>query len=161
METASQPGAVRPPHRISPGRVDEKGRLKLPTDFQEYLASLGDKQVFITTFDGRTGRIYPISTWDANEVLLREAGDDAQAAEDLWFVASAYGDYAEIDSQGRLLLPSELRRHLGIENQPVYLQYFYRGHIKIFSQAQFEEKKARAFTGLDEKVAAFEKKGLR
>lgn len=140
-------------------RVDEKGRLKLPAPLHEHLGKLGETKVYVTTFDARIARIYPISVWNGVEALLRKPGEDAESADDLWFMATAFGDDAEVDAQGRLLLPSELRKRLGLEGQPVRLQ-FYKGHINVFSEAIFEAKMQRALTSLDEKLGLWEKKGL-
>ncbi len=41
---------MEPPHSIAQARVDDKGRLKLPSEFLEYLKKLGVDKVFITTF---------------------------------------------------------------------------------------------------------------
>jgi MraZ protein len=160
VEVLAQPVAVEHPRGFHSARVDEKGRLKLPAVIQQYLNRLGESQVFITTLDGRTGRIYPISVWRENEIVLRDAGEDAEQAEDLWFIANAYGADAEVDGQGRLLVPTELRRLLDIEGQQVHLEY-YKGHVNIYTQAVFDEKKARASDRLGDKLKLFEKKGLR
>ena len=69
---------MEPPHSIAQARVDEKGRLKLPAEFLEYLKKLGVDKVFITTLDRQLARIYPISVWKANENLFADAGDLAE-----------------------------------------------------------------------------------
>lgn len=114
----------------------------------------------MTTFDGKVARIYPISVWRSNEALLSEGGEETEQAEDLWFVANDLGGDAVMDNQGRLLVPPELRRALGIENAPVRLEY-YKGHFNLYSEAVYQERKARAMANLAEKLKAFEKKGLR
>jgi MraZ protein len=157
VEAVAQP---EPPRGIYPARVDDKGRLKLPADFQKYLQDLGETKVFMTTFDGKVARIYPISVWRSNEALLSEGGEETEQAEDLWFVANDLGGDAVMDNQGRLLVPPELRRALGIENAPVRLEY-YKGHFNLYSEAVYQERKARAMANLAEKLKAFEKKGLR
>jgi len=160
VEVVAQTVVVEPPRGFYDGRVDDKGRLKLPVDFQQYLARLGEGKVFITTLDSRIGRIYPISVWRDNERMLKDAGEEAENAEDLWFVANAFGGDAEIDSQGRLLVPTGLRRLLNVENQAVHLEY-YKGHINIYTQGVYDEKMSRALAGLPDKLKVFEKKGLR
>ena len=160
MDVLAQPVAIEHPRGFHSARVDEKGRLKLPAAIQQYLNRLGESQVFITTLDGRIGRIYPISVWRENEILLRDAGEEAEQAEDLWFIANAFGGDAEVDAQGRLLIPAELRRHLGVEGEQVHLEY-YKGHVNIYTQAVFDEKKTRASESLPDKLKLFEKKGLR
>lgn len=152
-------GTVEHPRGIYPARVDEKGRLKLPVDFQRYLTQIGADKVFVTSFDERIGRIYPIPVWKEIEGMFREAAEDAEAAEDLWFTANDLGGDSEMDTQGRMLMPAEFRKALGIENQAVYLQHF-KGHVRLFSQGVYDEMKQRAREGRTEKLRVFEKKGL-
>lgn len=141
-------------------RVDEKGRLKLPADVHRYLTDTGATQVFITSFDGRTARIYPIPVWEEAEALLESPGDDAGDGEDLLYKAQYYGGDAEIASQGRLLMPATLRRAMGVENQGVQLAFF-RGHIAVISQEVHAEKLNRAEDRSEEKLARFVTRGLR
>jgi MraZ protein len=148
-----------PPRGIYPTRVDEKGRLKLPADFHKYFAESGATKVFVTSFDGHIARIYPIPVWKQVEKLLREGGDDSEAAEDLWFTAMDFGADAEADAQGRLLMPSNLRREMGVENQQVYLEY-YRGHVNVFGTSVYEERRKRAAENRNDKLKAFEKRGM-
>jgi MraZ protein len=161
MDQAPNPGkTIDAPRGIFPARVDEKGRLKLPSPFQQYLYALGEQKVFITTLDERTARIYPISVWKENENFFDQFADDPAAAEDVAFVANDWGADSELDSQGRLLVPQELRRALGIENQPVWL-HCYKGRINVYSKQVYEERKSRASQGLAEKVQLLEKRGLK
>src|SRR5712691_11802743 len=106
---------VEPPHSIAQARVDDKGRLKLPSEFLEYLKKLGVDKVFITTMDLELARIYPISVWKSNENLFANAGDLAEMAEDVAYIAKYYGGDSEIDPQGRVLIPVELRKALDLE----------------------------------------------
>ncbi len=55
-----------------PGRVDDKGRLKLPVGFQQYIAGLPEKKLFVTSLDRRIGQIYPIANWRENKKFLYE-----------------------------------------------------------------------------------------
>ncbi|HEY2019073.1 MAG TPA: hypothetical protein VGH38_36455, partial [Bryobacteraceae bacterium] len=50
---------------------------------------------------------------------------------------------AEMDSQGRILFPQELRKKLGIENQTVWI-YAYQGRIEVLSPEVFEEREGQA-----------------
>jgi DNA-binding transcriptional regulator/RsmH inhibitor MraZ len=93
------------------------------------------------------------------ETLLISGGDDAEDAEDLMFTANDLGGDAELDPQGRVLVPGPLRKVMGIENQPVWLEH-QKGHIKLFGAAVYEERKQRAAQNRGEKLKAFEKKGL-
>jgi MraZ protein len=151
---------VEPPHSIVPARVDDKGRLKLPSEVLEYLKKLGVDKVFITTLDRKLARIYPISVWKANENLFAEAGDLAESAEDVAYVAKFYGGDSEIDAQGRVLMPAALRRVIEIESQPVFLDC-YNGRINVATKTVHEDRLNRATANLTEKVKVLEKKGLK
>lgn len=151
---------VEPPRGIYAARVDEKGRLKLPVNFQQFLAASGEQNVFITSLDIRTARIYPTSVWKENERILAESTDDPETAADIAFIANDLGADSELDGQGRVLLPTELRRMLNLESQPVWLQCF-QGGIDIYGKDVYEERQRRSREDLATKVAAFKKKGLR
>lgn len=141
-------------------RVDEKGRLKLPIDAQRFLESIGATQVFITSFDGITARIYPIPEWDAVEQLLEGSGEGSSDGADLLYLANTYGSDAVIDGQGRLLLPPELRRAMGVENAPVRL-VFSRGHLAVVSETKHEERLAGADSDAADKLKRAIDRGLR
>jgi len=151
---------VEPPHSIAQTRVDDKGRLKLPAEFLEYLKKMGVDKVFITTVDRELARIYPISVWKANENLFANAGDLAELAEDVAYIAKVFGGDSEIDAQGRVLLPAALRRELTLESQPVFLDC-YNGRINVAGKSIHDARFHRAAANLGEKVKTLEKKGLK
>jgi DNA-binding transcriptional regulator/RsmH inhibitor MraZ len=151
--------AAEPPLGIFEAKCDEKGRVKLPVRFAAYLKALEDK-VFITTLDTRIARIYPKKVWESNQNLFDDAGEDAESAEDIAFIANVYGDYSEVDDNGRVLMPTDLRRKLEIEKQSVWLD-FYRGRINVFPKKIYEERMQRAMVNLGDKLRNLEKKGLK
>ncbi len=151
---------VEAPRGFLSARVDEKGRLKLPAAITQYLSSLGEQKVFVTTLNGSTARIYPISAWLQTESLLEEAGEDAETREDVAFVADHFGADSEIDPQGRVLVPTDLRRALKLENEQVYLRCF-KQRIDVIGREVYEQRLAKAMEGLADKVRDLEKRGLR
>jgi MraZ protein len=151
---------VEAPRGFLSARVDEKGRLKLPAAITQYLGALGEHKVFVTTLNGSTARIYPISAWLQTEDMLEEAGEDADAREDVAFVAYHFGADSEIDPQGRVLVPTDLRRALKLENEQVYLRCF-KQRIDVIGREAYEQRLTKAMEGIGEKVQGLEKKGLR
>ncbi len=163
MEENDQPNppvVVQAPRGTLSGRVDEKGRLKLPTAVVQYLEGIGERKVFVTTLNVSTALIYPISVWRETEKMLQEPGEDAESRADVAFIANHYGEDAEVDAQGRVLVPTTLRRELELERDDVHL-LCYKQRIEIFGSRIYEQRLGRAKTNLSEKVAALEKKGLR
>ncbi len=154
------PTSTEAPRGFHSARVDEKGRLKLPAAIVEYVSALGDQKVFVTTIDGSTVRIYPISVWRQNEILLQEKGADTSIKEDVAFVAYHYGADSDVDAQGRVLVPTELRRKLNMEGEQVYVRCF-KQRIEVIGKNVYEERLNRAMGGLDTKVQNLEEKGLR
>ena len=150
--------AAEPPHSIAQASVDEKGRLKLPAEFLEYLEALKVTKVFITTFDQRQARIYPIAVWKVNEALFENSADPA--AERMALLAKAFGGDAEIDKSGRVLLPAVLRETLGLEKQPVWLDV-YHGRINVVSKKIHDERMQLALANMSEDLKALERLGLK
>jgi MraZ protein len=157
---ANPRSTVEPPRGIYPARVDDKGRLKLPAIFQQYIADLGEKKVFVTSLDTRIARIYPISVWKENEILFEQPSDDPDSVDDVKFIANDLGADSDIDGQGRVLVPQELRRLLNIENQPVWLEY-QKGRVNVYGKEIYEERKRRAYENAADKLRALEKRGLK
>ena len=154
------PKVAQAPLGIFQAKCDEKGRLKMPAEFATYLKKLGIDKVFITTVDLRMIRIYSETLWQGNQNLFENAGENAEIAEDVAFIANLYGAYSDVDDAGRVLIPTELRRKLEIEAQPVWLDY-YNGRINVFGKKIYDERMARALANLGDKVKALEKKGLK
>ena len=150
-------GSAGSPRGFFTAKVDEKGRLKLPTLFQEFF---GGEKLFVTSLDTRIARIYPISLWQQNESLLFDQNDEPEMAEDIAFIANHFGADAEIDAQGRVLLPTELRRALNLENQTVWLDC-YQGGVNVYGKEVYEERQRRATDNLGPKLNALKKKGLK
>ncbi len=94
-----------------PARVDEKGRLKLPVDFKSLLVPDADgKFVFyITSKDGERAEIWPIAAWEEVEAKLAEIPSTNPSKRKFLDVTNFYGQMAEMDNQGRVLLPQILR----------------------------------------------------
>ena len=139
--------------------VDDKGRLKLPASIVQYLENLGERKVFITTLDESEARIYPLSVWRETEKILQEPGDDFDDRNDVALVAANYGQDAEIDAQGRVTLPGELRKTLGLEGDEVRLRCF-QGRINLLRSTEYERRLEVAKAGLASKLKALQKKGL-
>jgi MraZ protein len=152
---------VEPPRGFFEAHVDEKGRLKLPVAVQNFLGGFGDDTLFVTCVDDRIARIYPISVWKVNEKVLDElATEDPEASDALSFMTNDYGAEAKVDPQGRVTLPTNLRRTLGLENQEIQLDCS-QGVINVYSKAEYEARKRQAREKLADKLKAAKLKGFK
>jgi MraZ protein len=91
-----------------PAKVDEKGRLKIPSVFLDELKEYGN-QFYITSTTGETARIYPLKVWSEIEDKLAQLPSNNVAKRKFLMRTSYFGQQAELDGQGRLLLPAVLR----------------------------------------------------
>jgi MraZ protein len=150
---------VEPPRGMYPARLDEKGRVKVPASFQQFFAALREKKLFVTSLDRRTAQIYPMAVWRENEKFFDSYREDPRILRNVAFNAADLGAESEMDAQGRILFPPELRRELGIENQPVRL-FAYRGRIEVLSEPIYVERKREAAQTPAEDLAKLEAAGL-
>ena len=139
--------------------VDDKGRLKLPASIVQYLEGLGERKVFITTLDEAEARIYPLSAWRETEKMLQEPGEDFDDRSDIALIAANYGQDTDVDAQGRVTLPADLRKILGLEGNEICLRCF-QGRINVLRSSEYERRLEAAKMGLTEKLKAQQKKGL-
>ena len=152
---------VAPPLGAYPAHVDEKGRLKVPATFKEYLESLEDGRLFVTTTDKRIAKLYPISLWKENLKRLSDlALENPPLAKSMSITARHYGDDARLDPSGRVMLPTNLRRFLSLEGQEVWMDATPEGCINIYSKAEYESQLRKAEGLLEEANVAAARKGF-
>jgi MraZ protein len=99
-----------------PTRVDEKGRLKLPAEFKRVLEEKygpvdesSPARFYITSKDGKVAEVYPMKEWEAIEATLAKIPNMDPAKKKFLNVVNYYGQVAEMDNQGRVLIPQILR----------------------------------------------------
>lgn len=106
--------------------IDEKGRLAIPARYRQELADACNSQLFITRGPKPCLEIYPAPEFQrlADDI---EAMADREAAELLKEVFIGAACEAEIDKQGRVLLPPMLRKHANLNGSGVLM-----GQIRRF-----------------------------
>ena len=91
-----------------PAKVDEKGRLKLPSAFKQLTDAQNVTQFYITSSDGKSAQIWPLPVWEEFEKKLAANIHD-ESIENYVNWTSYYGQQEEIDNQSRITLPQLLR----------------------------------------------------
>jgi MraZ protein len=92
-----------------PAKIDEKGRLKLPSAFKQLLEAANVTQFYITSMDGKSAEVWPLPEWEKRERQLVESSTFDDAVQKYLDLTSYYGQQVEVDNQARLLLPQILR----------------------------------------------------
>jgi MraZ protein len=93
----------------APARVDEKGRLKVPTVFREQIEEAFGAEVFVTSLHGREVLIYPLAVWQTLEEKLAALPAIHRAKRKFLERVNYYGQGGALDGQGRVLIPQILR----------------------------------------------------
>jgi MraZ protein len=150
---------AEPPHSIAQAKIDDKGRLKLPAESLDWCKKSSVVNVFVTTFDKKTVRIYPISVWKSTVNMLEAPSENADAWESLLRIAKYYGRDGEIDAQGRLVIPADLRTVMTLGSEPVCLEHL-KGRIDFTKKTVHDGLLQAAESNLDEKNAMARKLGL-
>ncbi|MEQ1694022.1 MAG: division/cell wall cluster transcriptional repressor MraZ [Gemmatimonas sp.] len=93
----------------APARVDDKGRLKVPSVFKALLESQYGRELFVTSLTGEYVRLYPMPVWLQLERKLAALPSTDPTKQRLLNRVNFYGQVAELDSQDRVLIPMRLR----------------------------------------------------
>ena len=90
-------------------RIDDKGRLKVPTAFKTIIQKHYGPRVFVTSLNGDHVRIYPMSIWLDIESKLARVPSTHPARAKFADRVNFYGQMSELDRQGRLIIHPHLR----------------------------------------------------
>jgi len=92
-----------------PAKIDEKGRLKVPTMFRTAIQKDHGSELFVTSLSGQSVRIYPMPVWSEIESRLSKMTSTHPARQKFLDRVNFYGQMAEFDVQGRVLIQPRLR----------------------------------------------------
>lgn len=90
-------------------RIDDKGRLKVPNVFRSLLDSKYGRELFVTSLTGDYVRVYPMPVWIEIEEKLGKLPTTDPAKLRFLERVNFFGQAAELDAQGRVLIPVRLR----------------------------------------------------
>lgn len=93
----------------APARIDEKGRLKIPSAFKSLLESKYGRDLYLTSLSGDFVRIYPMPVWQELEEKLSHVPSTNPSKARFIDRVNYFGSMAELDGQGRVLVPVRLR----------------------------------------------------
>ena len=98
-------------------RIDDKGRLKIPTLFRGLVHARSGADVFVTSVKGDSVLIYPMQVWADMEERVLKAPTQHPALVKFMDRVSYFGQPGELDPQGRVAIPPHLRQHAGITGE--------------------------------------------
>ena len=141
MSDASQRRtALPPPGGMPEATIDSAGRIKFPSVFFQYLKSLNQPYFFVTTLDEKKIHLYEPTVWAEIRNKLQEASEKPGGERQKRAVGqyARYGDDCLLDSQGRMVLPQEIRKKFKLANQRVRMWVF-KNRIEIMPPDEYAE----------------------
>jgi MraZ protein len=138
----------------NPAKVDDKGRLKIPSAFKTLLDAANVTELYITSTDGRKAEIWPLPEWEKREKLLVENSNNLDDAVEKYLnLTSYYGQQVEMDSQSRVVLPQKLRDKGKLDAEVVVLGKLV--YLEVQNEKEFEQRLgAYEMTADDRKTVA-------
>jgi MraZ protein len=95
-------------------RIDDKGRLKVPNVFRSLLETKYGRELFLTSLTGDYVRLYPMPVWIDIEARLGAMPSTHPSRLRFLDRVNFFGQVAELDTQGRVLVPARLRETAAI-----------------------------------------------
>ena len=134
-------------------KIDDKGRLKIPTAFRLLIEKEHGADVFLTSLTGQYVRLYPMSVWNGIEEKLKKVGSTNPSRLKFLERVNYFGQASQIDSQGRVVIHARLRDlaamsgEVDVLGQVDMLDIWNRDRLALKIQNEpFDESDARALS---------------
>ena len=98
-------------------KIDDKGRLKIPNAFRALIEKAHGSELFVTSLTGESVRLYPMPVWLALEERIARAPSSHPSRSRFLDRVNYFGQTAEIDAQGRVLIHQRLRESAGMAGE--------------------------------------------
>jgi len=120
-----------------PAKIDEKGRLKVPSAFKQLVDAAHVTQFYVTSSNGKSAEIWPLPEWEKREEQLADASTMDDAVHKYLNLTSYYGQQVEMDNQARLLLPQILRTSAKLDGEVTV--FGMRTYLEVHNREAFEQ----------------------
>jgi len=138
-------------------RMDEKGRIKVPSTYRHYITEHYGAGFYVTSLVGDCARMYPWQEWLEIEEKLRARGTMDIAVRKFLDRTNYFGQTAEMDSQGRILVHPLLRQSADLTGEVAVLGYLQ--YIEVWNLERFKARlESQPYT--DEDAASLARLGI-
>jgi transcriptional regulator MraZ len=137
----------------APAKIDDRGRLKVPAAFRAEIQQEHGREVYVTSLTGDSVRVYPMPVWLETERRLALMPSTHPARMKFLDRVNFYGQTAEIDEQGRVLIQPRLRDSAQMTGEVDVLGQ--QNFLEVWNHERFIAKLTRdPFTDDDAKALA-------
>jgi MraZ protein len=128
--------------------MDEKGRIKLPAAYRRYIDEHYGSEFYVTSLTGECARLYPMQEWLAIEDKLQSRGTMDAAVRKFLDRTNYFGQLAEMDAQGRILVHPLLRTSAELLGDVAVLGYLQ--YLEVWELDKFKARmEAEPYTAAD------------
>jgi MraZ protein len=132
-------------------KIDDKGRLKIPTAFRALIAEKYGEALYVTSVTGESVRIYPMPVWVRIEEKLAQVPSTHPSRLRFFDRVNYFGQPAEFDKQGRVSIHGRLRESaqmlgaVDVFGQYDYLEVWnHERFVRRLEQEPFTDDDARS-----------------
>ncbi len=118
-------------------KIDDRGRIKLPSKYISILENYGN-EMYLTSINGDNILIYPLTVWEDIENKIGKLKIRNQIVEDFVRRISYWGSEIELDPRGRLLIPGDLRQKSNLNKEVLILGEI--DHMVLWNNEDFKER---------------------
>ena len=137
----------------APAKIDDRGRLKVPSHFRALIQEEHGRELFVTSLTGDSVRVYPMPVWLEIERRMAQMPSTHPSRKKFLDRVNFYGQPAEIDPQGRVLIHPRLRESAQMTGEVDVLGQ--QNFIEVWNHERFIAKLTRdPFTDDDAKALA-------
>jgi len=119
-------------------KLDDKGRLKLPSTYRSVIEPTYGCEFFVTSLRGESVLIYPMPVYSGIEERLFRASKVEPVVKRLRRAFNYYGQAATMDAQGRVLIHPLLRESAQIQGEVAVIGQL--DYLEVWNRATFEEQ---------------------
>jgi len=120
-------------------KVDDRGRIKIPSQYLSALKEQYGNDLYITSLNGDRVFLYPLPVWETIEQRIGNIPVRSPDIEEYLSRTSYWGNESEVDNRGRVLIPPDLRSsgHLNGSELRIFGKI---DHMEIWNEKLFKDK---------------------
>lgn len=120
-----------------PTKIDDKGRIKIPTAFRQLIEKEYGSQLYVTSLSGDNVQIYPQEVW--MELMRKLARLPSMEPVKIKFLSRAnyFGQMAAMDKQGRVMIHPLLRDSAQMVGEVAVLGFV--NYLEVWNKKLYDE----------------------
>jgi MraZ protein len=122
-------------------RIDDKGRLKVPTIFRGLVHEQAGPDIYVTSLTGDCVRVYPMQTWLQIEQKVLAMPPNHPSRLKFLDRTNFFGSKGELDGQGRFLISPLLRDRAAIVGEVYVMGRI--NHLEVWNVDRLDAKLQR------------------